>query len=78
MRRKDSVDIWLLHDRLSDYLREIHETRILATTSPEIAEEWGARVHGRSLAACGTRCVGAFSPETRQRIEQLRAIGAIR
>ena len=41
MRRKDSVDIWLLHDRLSDYLREIHETRILATTSPEIAEEWG-------------------------------------
>ena len=78
MSRKDGLDVWQVHHKLSAYLRDLETTRILARTSPAIAEAWGQRIHGRSLAACGTRCVSGFSPETRARIEQLRAMGALR
>jgi len=66
------------HDALSSFLREIHETRILASTSPAIAAAWGERIHGRSLKASGVRTVGKFSPETRAVIERYRAEGRLR
>lgn len=77
MRRNDAVDIWLLHSKLSAYLRQIDVQRILAQTSQEEARVWEARTHCRSLRVNG-RMVGNFTPETRKVIERYRAMGALR
>ena len=77
MRYPDPWGFQEMHDKLSTFLREIHATRILAATSPAIAADYGRRVHCRSLRASG-RVVSGFTPETRERIEQLRAEGVLR
>ena len=77
MSSKDDWGWQECHDALSAYLREIHETRILASTSPAIAAAWGERIHGRSLKATG-RVVSGFSEETRRVIEHYRATGELR